>query len=90
MICSNWKRAADHVEKGIALATAVNSHWYVEMGCGLLAHIRIEQGQLEAAAELLAQHAVPDPPAMQHLMTLIAEAELALARGDAHAALSSG
>ena len=83
------EKAADHVEKGLALATAVNSHWYAEMGRGLLAHIRVEQGQLDAAAELLAQHAVPDPPAMQHLMALIAEAELALARGDAQAALSS-
>ncbi len=81
--------AADYTEKGVALATAVNSHWYVEMGCGLLAHIRVKQGQLEAAAELLAQHAVPDPLAMQHLMTLIAEAELALARGDSQAALVS-
>jgi DNA-binding CsgD family transcriptional regulator/energy-coupling factor transporter ATP-binding protein EcfA2 len=81
--------AADHVEKGIALATAVNSHWYSEMGRGLLAHIRIQQGQLEAAAELLAQGEVPDPPAMQHLMALIAEAELALARGDSQAALLS-
>jgi DNA-binding CsgD family transcriptional regulator/energy-coupling factor transporter ATP-binding protein EcfA2 len=81
--------AVDHVEKGIALATAVSSHWYVEMGCGLLAHIRVEQGQLDAAADLLAQHAVPDPPAMQHLMALIAEAELALAHGDVQAALSS-
>jgi len=81
--------AADQVKQGITLATAIGSHWYSEMGHGLLVQIRIEQGQLDAAAELLAQREVPDPPAMQHLMAMLAEAELALARGDAQAALLS-
>lgn len=81
--------AADQTDKGITLAAAVGSHWYSEMGRGLLARIRIEQGQLDAAAEILAQGEVPDPPAMQHLPAMMAEAELLLARGDAQAAFLS-
>ena len=81
--------AADYLDKGVALAIQVGSHWFSEMGRGLLARIRIEQGKLDAAAELVAQSEVPDPPAMQHSMTQFAEAELALARGDAKAALSA-
>lgn len=80
-------QAAAHTEEGIALANAVGSHWFSEMGRGLLAQIRLDQGQLDAAADLLAQREVPDLPAMQYLSAMIAQADLALAHGDAEAAL---
>jgi DNA-binding NarL/FixJ family response regulator len=81
--------ATDQVEQGIALATAVGSHWYSAMGQGLLAQIHIEQGHLDRAGELLSQCEVSDPPVMQYAMTMLAEIDLALARGDAQTALSA-
>ncbi len=81
--------AASEVAHGIELARSVGSHWFVVMGCGLLAQIRIRQGLFDAAAELLAEHPVPDPRPMQYVMKMLAEAELALARGDVERALSS-
>lgn len=81
--------AASNVEQGVALADTVGSHWFVAMGSGLLAQIYIDQGNLDAAGEILAQHIVPDPPVMQYLMVMLAEADLALAHGDAEAVLAS-
>jgi DNA-binding NarL/FixJ family response regulator len=80
--------AVDHAQQGIDLATEVGSHWFNDMGHGTLARILIQQGELEAAAGLLAHHPVPDRPAMQHMMLMLAEAELPLAHGQAETALS--
>ncbi|MFN2203176.1 MAG: helix-turn-helix transcriptional regulator [Caldilineaceae bacterium] len=81
--------AAAHAERGLSLAEAVGSHWFAEIGRGVLAQIRIRQGNLHEAEELLAHAATPEPPAMQHVTAMMARAELALARGDPDGAINA-
>ena len=82
-------RAVDHVRKGIALADEVGSQWFKDMGNGLLATLLIEQEQLAEAAEVLARQPVPKSPAMQHTILILAQVDLAVAQGQAEAALAS-
>ncbi|MFN8558568.1 MAG: AAA family ATPase [Dehalococcoidia bacterium] len=80
--------ARRHGEQAYELAAAIGSAFWMQMATGLLAQVRLQDGDTAAATTLLASAPVARPGrSIGELWLNGARAALALARGDAAAAL---